>query len=199
MDVEDNPEAKPITSGQGRVTFLNLIFTYGNGRNALDDISFTVEPGTSTAIVGESGSGKSTILRLLYRFYNPTRGTYLVDDVNTQEITVDSLRTHIGVVPKDTILFNETIMYNLLYARLEATEEEVFDACRAANIHEKILSFLDGYHTVVGERGLKLSGGEKQRVSILNCLRCQIFHVRAYYILGSYRTSVLEESSDFIT
>jgi ABC-type multidrug transport system fused ATPase/permease subunit len=105
---------------------------------------------------------------LLYRFYNPTRGSYLVDGVDTQDITMDSLRAKIGVVPQDTILFNETIMYNLLYARLEATEEEVFDACRAANIHEKILGFLDGYHTVVGERGLKLSGGEKQRVSLLD-------------------------------
>ena len=139
-------------------------FTYDSRHTTLKDISFTVEPGTSTAIVGESGSGKSTILKLLFRFYDVTSGGILVDNVDIRSVTVKSLRDHIGVVPQDTILFNDSIMYNIQYAKPSASESEVFDACRAASIHHKILGFPEGYQTAVGERGLKLSGGEKQRV-----------------------------------
>ena len=116
--------------------------------------------------MGESGGGKSTVFRLLYRFYNLVGGSIQVDGHDVKDITIDSLRRHIGVVPQDTVLFNESLMYNLKYANGNATDEEVFDACRAASIHEKILSFPDGYDSRVGERGLKLSGGEKQRVAI---------------------------------
>jgi ATP-binding cassette, subfamily B, vacuolar membrane transporter HMT1/ACLQ len=131
-------------------------------------VSFTVEPGTSIAIVGESGSGKSTIIQLLFRFYDVNSGSIRVDDRDVGEMTIDSLRQHIGVVPQDTILFNDTIMYNLMYAKAGATEKEVHDACRAASIHDKIMNFPDGYNTSVGERGLRLSGGEKQRVRAHN-------------------------------
>lgn len=121
-------------------------------------------PGTSTALVGESGSGKSTILKLLFRFYDPYKGKIKVDGLDLRELSVESLRSHIGVVPQDTILFNDTLMYNLLYSRPEASIEDVYTACKAASIHNRILGFPNGYSTIVGERGLKLSGGERQRV-----------------------------------
>ncbi|TVY93794.1 ABC transporter, partial [Lachnellula willkommii] len=168
--VEDDPDAKSIPSVNGQLTVNNLTFSYSNGRRALDHINFSVAPGTSTAIVGESGSGKSTIFKLLFRFYNAEEGQIYIDDIDTKKITIDSLRDKIGVVPQDTVLFNESIMYNLLYARPDASEEDVFDACRAASIHGKILGFPEGYGTVVGERGLKLSGGEKQRVAIARAI-----------------------------
>jgi ABC-type multidrug transport system fused ATPase/permease subunit len=150
---------------KGRISFQHVDFSYGSRKPALQDVSFTVEPGTTTAIVGESGSGKSTILKLLFRFYDIDGGSISIDDVDSQEITVQSVREHIGVVPQETVLFNDTLLYNVLYARPSATEEEVFQACREASIHENILRFPEGYSTPVGERGLKLSGGEKQRVS----------------------------------
>lgn len=121
-------------------------------------------PGTSTALVGESGSGKSTVLKLLFRFYDPGKGQIKVDGLDMRELTLESLRSHIGVVPQDTILFNDDLMYNLLYSRPEASSEDVYNACKAASIHNRILSFPNGYSTIVGERGLKLSGGERQRV-----------------------------------
>jgi ABC-type transport system involved in Fe-S cluster assembly fused permease/ATPase subunit len=117
-------------------------------------------------LVGESGGGKSTVFRLLFRFYNSENGRIRIDGHDVQDITIDSLRKHIGVVPQDTVLFNETLMYNLKYANQDATDEDVYKACRAASIHDKILAFPDGYNTKVGERGLRLSGGEKQRVAI---------------------------------
>jgi ATP-binding cassette, subfamily B, vacuolar membrane transporter HMT1/ACLQ len=116
--------------------------------------------------VGESGGGKSTVFRLLFRFYNADSGSIQIDGHDVAGITIDSLRRHIGVVPQDTVLFNESLMYNLKYARQSATDEEVYAACKAASIHDKILGFPDGYDTKVGERGLRLSGGEKQRVAI---------------------------------
>jgi ATP-binding cassette, subfamily B, vacuolar membrane transporter HMT1/ACLQ len=131
----------------------------------LDGVSFTVAPGTKTAIVGESGAGKSTCLKLVYRFYDVSDGSITFDGNDIRDVKLDSLRKNIGVVPQDTVLFNATIMYNLLYASPNATEAEVHAACKAANIHERILTFPDGYETKVGERGLKLSGGERQRVS----------------------------------
>ena len=140
-------------------------FAYDSRKPALRNVSFVVEPGTSTAIVGESGSGKSTCLKLLFRFYNPNSGKISVDGKDVQDITTQSLRNYIGVVPQDTILFNASLMYNLLYAKPQATAQEVFEACQSASVHDKILGFPDGYETSVGERGLRLSGGEKQRVS----------------------------------
>ncbi|CAK1363534.1 Heavy metal tolerance protein [Cercospora beticola] len=164
--VVDSPEAETMPSCEGEIRYDDVHFTYDQRKPALQGLSFTCKPGTTTALVGESGGGKSTVFRLLFRFYNTQQGTIQVDGRDVQGITIDSLRKHIGVVPQDTVLFNETLMYNLKYARQDATDEEVYEACRAASIHDKIMGFPDQYDTKVGERGLRLSGGEKQRVAI---------------------------------
>ena len=164
--VVDSPYARPLPTSEGGIHFDNVQFAYDSRKPALNGLGFTCKPGTTTALVGESGGGKSTVFRLLFRFYNAQAGSIQLDGHDVQDITIDSLRKHIGVVPQDTVLFNESLMYNLKYANQFATDEDVFEACRAASIHEKILSFPDGYDTKVGERGLRLSGGEKQRVAI---------------------------------
>ncbi|KAI3326353.1 P-loop containing nucleoside triphosphate hydrolase protein [Xylariaceae sp. AK1471] len=164
--VTDREDAVDVDICNGGISFSNVSFAY-NGRNtALHDVSFKVPPGTSTAIVGESGSGKSTILKLLFRFYDTNHGQIKMDSLDIRDICIDSLRSHIGVVPQDTILFNDTLMYNLLYANPRASQDEVHAACRAASIHHRILDLPHGYSTPVGERGLKLSGGERQRIAI---------------------------------
>lgn len=162
--IRDSEHAKPFESCEGKLSFSKVSFSYNSGKPALNDVSFDVIPGTSIAFVGESGSGKSTILKLLYRFYDPGNGHIKLDGRDIREIPLETLRSHIGVVPQDTMLFNDSIMYNLLYSRPEASNEDVYFACKAASIHNKILSFPNGYSTIVGERGLKLSGGERQRV-----------------------------------
>ncbi|KAF4556035.1 ABC transporter-like protein 14 [Elsinoe fawcettii] len=165
--VVDKPTAKPLPSCEGDIRFSDVHFAYDSRKPALQGLDFHCEPGTTTAFVGESGGGKSTVFRLLFRFYNSEAGTMQVDGHDIEnDVTIDSLRSHIGVVPQDTVLFNETLMYNLKYANPAATDDDVFRACQAASIHDKIISFPDGYQTKVGERGLRLSGGEKQRVAI---------------------------------
>ncbi|THC92610.1 hypothetical protein EYZ11_007912 [Aspergillus tanneri] len=164
--VVDKPNAAPLPVCQGDIKFENVGFSYDTRKPALNGLTFHCEPGTTTALVGESGGGKSTVFRLLFRFYNAESGCIRIDGHNVERITIDSLRKHIGVVPQDTVLFNETLMYNLKYANQDASDEDVYEACRAASIHDKIMSFPDGYNTKVGERGLRLSGGEKQRVAI---------------------------------
>lgn len=164
--VVDEPDAQDLPSCQGEIRFNDVKFGYDSRRPALDGLRFQCAPGTTTALVGESGGGKSTVFRLLFRFYNLGDGSIQVDGHDVKGITIDSLRRHIGVVPQDTVLFNETLMYNLKYANPSATKQEVENACRAASIHDKILTFPDGYDSRVGERGLKLSGGERQRVAI---------------------------------
>ncbi|KAF8545255.1 hypothetical protein BDD12DRAFT_871545 [Trichophaea hybrida] len=164
--VVDKPGAKKLESCQGEIRFRNTGFSYDGRKQALKGLEFVAKPGTTTAFVGESGGGKTTILRLLFRFYAATSGSIEVDGQDVEDITINSLREHIGVVPQDTVLFNETVMYNLKYANPNTTDEMVFEACRAASIHDKIIGFPDGYNTRVGERGLRLSGGEKQRVAI---------------------------------
>jgi ATP-binding cassette, subfamily B, vacuolar membrane transporter HMT1/ACLQ len=164
--VVDEPGANDMPTCEGQIRFDNVKFSYDARRPALEGLTFTCPPGTTTALVGESGGGKSTVFRLLFRFYNFQDGSIQLDSHDVRNITIKSLRSHIGVVPQDTILFNETLMYNLRYANQNATDEEIHNACRAASIHDKILSFPDGYQTKVGERGLRLSGGEKQRVAI---------------------------------
>lgn len=164
--VVDEPTAQDFPSCQGEIRFNDVRFAYDPRKPALKGVNFRCAPGTTTALVGESGGGKSTIFRLLFRFYNTVEGSIQVDGHDVKELKIDSLRRHIGVVPQDTVLFNESLMYNLKYAKPSATDDEVYAACRAASIHDKIMGFPDGYNSRVGERGLKLSGGEKQRVAI---------------------------------
>lgn len=165
-EITDRDNAKPLNLAGGCIEFRDVHFGYLQERKILDGVSFVVPAGRSVAIVGTSGSGKSTILRLLYRFFTPDSGTIQVDGQEIRNVTLDSLRKCIGVVPQDTVLFNDTIFHNIHYGCLSATEEEVFDAARLAAIHDTIMNFPEKYSTIVGERGLKLSGGEKQRVSL---------------------------------
>lgn len=164
--VVDQPHVEPLTQCNGHIKWDNVKFSYDKRRRALHDVSFECKPGTTTAFVGESGGGKSTVFRLMFRYYNCESGKIQIDGEDVKDLTIDSVRRFIGVVPQDTMLFNETLMYNLKYANPLATDEDVYEACRAAAIHDRIMSFPDGYLTKVGERGLRLSGGEKQRVAI---------------------------------
>ena len=169
QEVADLPRAAPLrpASGDaGSVVFENVRFGYRPDREILHGISFSVDPGAKLAIVGPTGAGKSTISRLLFRFYDATSGRILIDGQEIRSVTQDSLRAAIGVVPQDTVLFNDTIRYNIAYGRVGATQAEVEAAARAAQVHDFVLRLPDGYDTMVGERGLKLSGGEKQRVAI---------------------------------
>lgn len=165
-EIRDKENASSMKLDKGIIQFNNVHYSYLSERKILDGISFVVPAGRSVAIVGTSGSGKSTILRLLFRFFDPHSGHITIDGQDIKDVTVDSLRKSIGVVPQDTVLFNDTIYHNIHYGRLSATEEEVYDAARRASIHETIMNFPQKYDTIVGERGLKLSGGEKQRVAL---------------------------------
>lgn len=170
QEIEDKPNAPVLTLSEGRITFDRVSFHYGPDRPILKNISFHVPTGHKVAIVGASGAGKSTIGRLLFRFYDPHEGTITMDDQDIRDVTQDSLRKAIGVVPQDTVLFNDTIFYNIAYGNPEATPTDVEDAARHARIHDFIVSLPQGYQSRVGERGLKLSGGEKQRVAIARTL-----------------------------
>lgn len=165
-EVQDDPDAPPLAVATGAIRFEDVRFSYDQGREILKGISFEVPPGRSVAIVGPSGAGKSTISRLLFRFYDVSAGRITIDGQDIAEVRQDSLRAAIGIVPQDTVLFNDTIAYNIRYGRVDATEAEVRRAAELAQIHHFIESLPDGYDTMVGERGLKLSGGEKQRVAI---------------------------------
>jgi ATP-binding cassette subfamily B protein len=165
-DVTDRPGAPPLVAGPGGIRFEHVDFGYDPRRPILRDVSFVVPPGHKVAIVGPSGAGKSTVSRLLFRFYDVTNGRILIDGQDIREVTQASLRAAIGIVPQDTVLFNDTIGYNILYGRPGAEPDEVERAARLANIHTFVAGLPDGYATRVGERGLKLSGGEKQRVAI---------------------------------
>ncbi|KAK6950447.1 hypothetical protein Daesc_008775 [Daldinia eschscholtzii] len=168
--VVDRPGATNVTSCEGRVEFSKVKFAYDKRKPALRNLTFTCEPGTTTALVGESGGGKSTLFRLMYRYFNCQEGNIRIDGRDIKDVTIDSIRRYIGVVPQDTVLFNDTLMYNLRYANQHATDDDIIAACQAASIHDRIMSFPDGYNTKVGERGLRLSGGEKQRVAIARTL-----------------------------
>jgi ATP-binding cassette, subfamily B, heavy metal transporter len=165
-EIADAPDAKPLAVTGASVAFDGVEFGYDPRRPILKGVSFTVPAGRTVAIVGPSGAGKSTISRLLFRFYDPNAGRILIDGQDISAITQDSLRAAIGIVPQDTVLFNDTIFYNVAYGRPGASVEEVERAARLAHIHDFVLRLPDGYKTMVGERGLKLSGGEKQRVAI---------------------------------
>ncbi|MCZ6586691.1 MAG: ABC transporter ATP-binding protein/permease [Alphaproteobacteria bacterium] len=165
-EISDAPDAKPLTVRDGAVRFEDVSFAYDQRRPILQGLSFEVPAGHKVAIVGASGAGKSTISRLLFRFYDIDEGRISIDGQNIRDVTQASLRAAIGIVPQDTVLFNDTVFYNIQYGRPSATPSEVEDAARLAQIHDFVMSLPDGYNARVGERGLKLSGGEKQRVAI---------------------------------
>ena len=165
-EIEDKPGAKPLDVRDGEIKFDNVRFGYDARRNILDNVSFDVPPGQTVAIVGASGAGKSTVSRILFRFYDIGSGSVRIDGQDISEVQQQSLRAAIGIVPQDTVMFNDSIFYNIAYGNPAASRAEIEEAARLAHIHEFIQALPDGYETQVGERGLKLSGGEKQRVAI---------------------------------
>jgi len=169
-EVDDRPGAPELAVTQGTVRFEHVNFAYEAARPILQDVSFEIPPGKTVAVVGPSGAGKSTLARLLYRFYDINSGAITIDGQELRSVTQTSLRRAIGIVPQDTVLFNDTVEYNIAYGRPGATRAEVEAAARAAHIHDFIAGTPKGYDTMVGERGLKLSGGEKQRVAIARTL-----------------------------
>jgi ATP-binding cassette subfamily B protein len=169
-EVRDAPDAVALAAGGANVQFEHVDFAYDSQRPILHDVSFAIADGRSVAVVGRSGAGKSTLARLLFRFYDVSGGRILVNGQDIRSVTQESLRAAIGIVPQDTVLFNDTIYYNIAYGRIDAVRDDVIAAARAAHIHDFIASLPDGYQTRVGERGLKLSGGEKQRVAIARAL-----------------------------
>ncbi len=165
-EIQDQQNARELQIGKGEVHFEHVDFAYQKERNILRDVDFKIPAGETVAVVGFSGGGKSTLVRLLFRFYDVTKGRVLIDGQDISQVTQDSLRKAIGIVPQDTVLFNETIFYNIQYGNLNASEEQVKQAAKMAHIFDFIESLPDGWDSIVGERGLKLSGGEKQRVAI---------------------------------
>lgn len=166
-DITDRENAKELQQVAGKVTFDDVIFRYNDdGRNVLNQLNFTIEPGQTAAFVGMSGGGKSTIISLIPRFYDVTGGSIKIDGQDIRDLTIESLRRNIGIVQQDNVLFSDSIKENILMGNPQATDEEVYAAAKAANAHDFIMSFPDGYDTLVGERGVKLSGGQKQRVAI---------------------------------
>jgi ATP-binding cassette subfamily B protein len=169
-EIVDKPDAPPLQVTDGRIDFEHVHFSYDGRREILHDVGFSVPAGARVAIVGPTGAGKSTISRLLFRFYDVSAGSVKIDGQDVREVTQDSVRKAIGIVPQDTVLFNDTIYYNINYGRPSARAAEVYEAARMARIHDFVESLPDGYASVVGERGLKLSGGEKQRVAIARAI-----------------------------
>jgi ATP-binding cassette subfamily B protein len=165
-EINDREGAKPLVVDDGEVRFEHVGFRYTPEREILRDVDFTISPGQKVAVVGQSGAGKSTLSRLLFRFYDVNEGRVLINGQDVRDVTQLSLRQAIGIVPQDTVLFNDSLYYNIAYAKPDATREEVIRAAELAHIDHFIQSLPDGYETIVGERGLKLSGGEKQRVAI---------------------------------
>ncbi len=170
IEISDSPGSKSLKQGPGAVTFENVSFGYDPRRQILKEVDFNVAPGETLAIVGASGAGKSTVSRLLFRFYDANEGLIKIDGQDIRTVTQDSVRASIAIVPQDTVLFNDTILYNIGYGRPSASDDEIEAAAKTASLHEFIMRMPDGYQTIVGERGLKLSGGEKQRVAIARAI-----------------------------
>ena len=169
-EIEDKPGAPVLRLAGGAIRFEDVDFHYDRRRRVLDQVSFDIPAGSTVAVVGASGSGKSTLARLLFRFYDVSAGAIRIDGQDVRDVTQQSLRAAIGIVPQDTVLFNDTVYYNIAYGRPEARRDEVLEAARMAHLHDFIMTLPDRYDTAVGERGLKLSGGEKQRVAIARAL-----------------------------
>jgi ATP-binding cassette, subfamily B, bacterial MsbA len=168
--VQDARDAQTISSSQGRISFENVSFSYDNEATVLQNVSLDVQDGEILALVGPSGAGKSTLFNLIPRFYDPIRGTVKIDGRDLRAITQDSLRAQIAIVPQDTMLFGGSIRENILYGWLDATEDELIAAAKAANAHDFIMAFPNQYETLVGERGMNLSGGQRQRISIARAI-----------------------------
>lgn len=169
-DLQDTPGALPLALHRGSIRFDNVSFGYHSDRPIFRNLSFTIPGGKKVAIVGPSGCGKSTVLRLLYRFYDPDAGKIYIDEQDIHGVQLESVRRCIGVVPQDTPLFHSDVMHNVRYGRLDASDEEVHEAARKANVHEAVARLPEGYATKVGERGLMISGGEKQRLAVARVL-----------------------------
>lgn len=169
-EVQDKPDARPMPPIKGRVTFENVSFSYDGKHMVLDGINLDVKPGQTIAILGGTGSGKSTLINLIPRFYDVTKGRILIDGIDIRDVTLESLRRQIGIVTQETFLFSASLRDNIAYGKPEATDEEVIAAAKAAHIHDFIVSLPQGYDTVIGERGVGLSGGQKQRVAIARAL-----------------------------
>ncbi|MBC7810292.1 MAG: ATP-binding cassette domain-containing protein [Burkholderiales bacterium] len=171
-DIPDAPDAATLTNVEGHINFENVSFSYdaAEGHEVLHSIDLDIQPGEVLALVGPSGAGKSTIFNLIPRFYDPTGGSVSVDGINLRAVTQASLRDQIGIVPQETLLFGGTILENIRYGRLSATQEEIVEAAKAANAHDFIVALPKGYETIVGERGIRLSGGQRQRVAIARAI-----------------------------
>lgn len=196
MDAEsekDLPDAVDIENAQGHIEIKNVSYGYGEEKDVLKNVSLNIEKGKKYALVGPSGGGKTTICHLIPRFYNHEEGEILIDGREIHNITMDSLRRNIGIVQQDVYLFNASIKDNILYGRLDATDEEVFEAAKRANIHDYILSLPDGYDTVIGERGVKLSGGQKQRLSI-----ARVFLKNPAILILDEATSALDNTTEIL-
>ena len=196
MDVapeQEDPDAQPLTDVQGEIELDHINFSYNDSREVLDDISLKVKKGDIMALVGPSGGGKTTICHLLPRFYPLSDGTIRIDGKDINKLTLDSLRRNIGIVQQDVFLFNGTIRDNILYGRLDATEEEVIEAAKRANIHEYVMSLEKGYDTEIGERGVRLSGGQKQRLSI-----ARVFLKDPAILILDEATSALDNTTEIL-
>ncbi len=189
--VSDRYGAIELKLAGARVEFTNVSFAYDERKPTIKEISFVANPGETVALVGKTGSGKSTTLKLLFRFYDVSGGAITIDGQDVRDVTLASLRDALGVVPQNPFLFNDSILENVRYARLDATDEEVYEACKAAYIHETIMTFPDGYKTKVGERGVKLSGGELQRVSI-----ARVFLKKPRIVILDEATSAVDPSTE---
>jgi ABC-type multidrug transport system fused ATPase/permease subunit len=192
-DIKDKPTAKSPAYIEGKVEFRKADFAYEPGQPVLEDIAFIADPGRMVALVGPSGGGKSTLVNLIPRFYDPTSGEVLVDDIDLRDMRGSTLRRNIGMVLQETFLFHGTLRENIKYSKPEATDEEVLQAAIAANAHDFIMEFPDGYETEVGERGVRLSGGQRQRISIARA----ILRNPRILILDE-ATSALDSESEFL-
>ena len=199
---KDPPNAQPLQLKGGSIQFNDISFGYHPDRPIFRNLTFSIPAGKKVAIVGPSGCGKSTVFRLLYRFYTPSSGQILIDGQDIHQVQLTSLRKAIGVVPQDTPLFHADVLHNIRYGKLEATDEEVKEAARKANVHAAIEKLPDGYATKVGERGLMISGGEKQRLAVARVMLKDppiLFFDEAVRAISSFRMTFSRPCADLVS